>query len=404
MNQELATILVIFGVTGDLANRYFLPSMENIAKDNKFPDKFRVLGITRKENIRIEEVLDKNYKKDSLKKYFELYAMDTKNSSHYENLYQLLKNIEEEFKVPTQILFYLSIPGEATPNIIELIGRSNLKNKNIKILLEKPFGRDLENAKKLMEQIDQYFKEEQIYRIDHYLAKEEAQNVMELRNTLTYKNTWNKDFIKSIEIVGSETIGIEGRVKFYEKMGALRDFAQSHLLELAALTLMELPKEKDDIPIERYNALKELNIVCDITKNECVKRAQYEEYREEVGNTGSMTETFVSINVRSNDPKWMGVPITLTTGKKLKETFSKIIVNYEGEKIIFDFKKKEGSLTAYRNIFFAVINGQKDLFVSGGEVIESWRILEDVQETWKNSSLDLTTYKSGSSVEEILKI
>src|SRR3989344_3547637 len=318
LNQmnKVPTILVIFGISGDLAKRYLLPAIEAIGEAKMLPEKFKIVGITRQKNS-------------------EFFQMDLSTKEEYERLNDHLMEIEKEFGEPAQRLFYLSIPPEACKSVIEFIGRSSLakNNPNKKILLEKPFGTNLQNARDLATHIEQYFSPTEVYRVDHYMAKETAQNIIIFRegNSL-FKKTWNKDFIESIEVIASEEIGVEGRTNFYEQTGALRDIVQSHLLQLVALTLMELPENIEEVPVLREKALNKLNIICNINENECVKRAQYEGYRAEVGNMNSKVETFVSINLQSNDPKRRGVPITLTTGKALHSRFTEIRIRYRKDK------------------------------------------------------------------------
>lgn len=380
----MPTILVIFGISGDLSKRFLLPSLKNLARAKLLPKEFKIVGITRQ-------------------KHPDLYHMDLNDKKDYEKLNDYLNEIDKSFKKPTQRLFYLVVPPDACENIITLIGQSSLsKHKNNKILLEKPFGNNLKSARELIAHTDQYFKDKDVYRIDHYLAKDETKIMMSLRHKKSFENTWNKNFIKKIEIQASEKLGIEGRVHFYEQTGALRDFVQSHLLELLALVLMRLPTEKNkNVSVLRYQALKDLDIVCDIGKHECVKRGQYEGYREEVGKKNTMIETFVSIKLSSKDKKWLGVPITLTTGKNLKEKFTKVKIGHQDGVIDFDFKDKENVLSAYEQVLLAAIKGDHNFFTSSKEVIESWRILEKVQSSWHNSKNDLVIYKKGSSIEEV---
>ncbi|MFA6177894.1 MAG: glucose-6-phosphate dehydrogenase [Candidatus Paceibacterota bacterium] len=426
MDKNTPTILVIFGISGDLAKRYLLPSIKAIAKAKMLPDKFKIVGITRQKNS-------------------EFYQMDVTKKEDYKKLGEYLTEIEKDFNLPAglsaQRLFYLSVPPIVSKSIIELLGESGLaKIGETKLLLEKPFGIDLENAIYLAHHIKQYFSARQVYRVDHYLAKETAQNIIVFRegNSL-FKKTWNKDFIESIEIVVSEEIGIEGRANFYEQTGALRDVVQSHLLQLAALTLMALPKNLEEVPQERLNALRQLNIVCDIENSECVKRGQYEGYRKEVGNSKSSTETFVSVNLQSSDPIWAGVVIKLTTGKALKEKLTVIKIRYKKDKELesnelllriapdagiefnmwakkpglehqvsrhalhFLFKEHYGELPdAYEQVLFNAINGDHNLFTSGEEVIETWRILDAIQKTWEKSGDDLIIYPKGNTIEEVL--
>ena len=429
MTDQKPTILIIFGISGDLAQRYLLPAIKQIGKAKMLPSKFEIVGITRQKNSKF-------------------FRMDLTDKKDYERLNEYLIKIEKKFGVPTQRLFYLSVPPEACRQIVESIGKSSLKIKErnglpSKILLEKPFGSDLKSAKELVGHVSRYFDDEHIYRIDHYMAKEAAQNLIVFRDSNSlFKRTWNSDFIESIEIVVSEKLGIEGRANFYEQTGALRDVVQSHLLQLAALVLMELPHKPEDVPILREKALKNLNIVCDITKNECVKRAQYDSYRAEVGNPKSTTETFVSINLQSSDPAWKGVPVILTAGKALRERLTVIKVrfrrdeenreNQSNELLIriqpnpgiefgiwiktpgFEHKASEQVLDflfnenykklpeAYEQVLFNAVNSDHSFFTSSREILETWRILDSIQKVWKISDNDLTFYKRGSSIEEVM--
>ena len=325
---------VIFGASGDLAKRYLLPALEKINVD--------VIKISRQD---------------------------------YDNLKNLIPANGEK-------IFHLAIPPEGVPEAIELISR-NFGKDNIKILLEKPFGKDLKSAQILIEHIDKYFSEDQIYRVDHYLAKKSFQNIL--------KGDLDRENIRSINIIASEKIGIEGRANFYEQVGALKDFVQSHLLEMASVVLSGSLDQK-----KRHLALKNLAVVCDIARHECVKRAQYEGYREEVRNPKSMTETFVSVNLLSDN-----IPINLTTGKALREKLTRVEVNMKrGGRQVFDI---EHETDAYERVIRAAIMGERDLFVSSGEVLDSWRILEDIQNSWKNHEGEIEIYEKGSRVEDIMK-
>jgi glucose-6-phosphate 1-dehydrogenase len=153
--------------------------------------------------------------------------------------------------------------------------------------------------------------------------------------------------------------------------------------------------------VRRYEALKNLQIVCDLTKHECVKRGQYAGYREEVGNRESMTETFVSVNLVSNDPLWRGVPIVLSTGKAFAEKFTEIRITYkDGSKKVFSIEHEPD---AYGRVIKAVLEGNHDLFIGSGEILETWRILDAVQQTWKNSEDNLIIYKKGNVIAEVIE-
>jgi glucose-6-phosphate 1-dehydrogenase len=345
MTKNNTTNYIIFGASGDLARRYLLPAIENLQEKNEIGS---VVLVSRKD---------------------------------YENLKTIITGDEEK-------IFHLAVPPAGVAYAIELISKSFGREK-IKIMLEKPFGQDLKSAEALIEHIDKYFSENQIYRIDHYLAKQSLQNII--------GEEFDKKEITKIEIIASEKIDIEGRANFYEQTGALKDFVQSHLLEMAAVFLsgsFEIQK--------RHEALKNLQIVCDISRHECVKRGQYAGYREEVDNEKSMTETFVSINLISNDPVWHGVPIVLCTGKAFAQKFTEIRIKYKnGEEKIF---KIEHEPDTYERVMQEAIEGKHDLFVSSGEILETWRILDEIQKTWDKNGVDLVIYEKGITIEEIMNV
>jgi glucose-6-phosphate 1-dehydrogenase len=443
MNKNIPTILIIIGITGDLSKRKLLPAIGQIASTGMIPDKIKIIGVTRKADINIENLLENTTNKDFIKNNTELFEMDLGDVAGYKKLSIHLKEIEKQFGFSAQYLFYLSVPPNTSKSIIKLLGESGLaERQNTKLLLEKPFGVDLDSAVDLVNHINQYFRLEQVYRIDHYLAKETVQNILVFRdgNSL-FKKTWNKDFIDKIEIIVSEKIGIEGRVNFYENTGALRDLVQSHLLQLLAITLMDLPSEDqmESVPSLRYEALKQISIPSVKSLSTYTKRGQYLGYRDEVGNQNSMTETFVSIDLESKDSKWEGVKINLTTGKALKDKFTEIKIYYKKEnnkesnelqlrlqpnegisfsvwakrpgyehqigrhELDFSFKDHYSSLPeAYEQVLFNAINSDHSLFTSSDEVLETWRILDSLQKSWINSAYDLIIYKKGSTPGEVV--
>lgn len=356
---------IIFGASGDLSRRYLMPAVFNL-QNMKHVD--MVVPVSRADYSNLRNLIQENG-----------------------DLPARLAEAQAKRAGKAGKIFHLAVPPEAVSDTIHII-HDNFgedKENKLKIMLEKPFGNDLKSAQELITNIDKYFSEDQIYRIDHYLAKESLQKVV--------TEKWSKDNIVSIEIIASEKIDIEGRVNFYEQTGALKDFVQSHLIEMAAVILAG----SFDV-IRREEALKNLEIVCDITKRECVKRGQYEGYRLEVNNPNSMIETFVSVNLVSNEPKWRGVSIVLTTGKAFHEKLTQIKIKYkDGSTKIFNIEHEPG---AYERVIKATISGNHNLFISSGELLESWRILDAVQETWKKSGDDLIIYKKGSTLEEVLKM
>jgi glucose-6-phosphate 1-dehydrogenase len=448
MNDQ-PTILVIVGITGDLSRRKLLPAIFNIAKAGQLPKKFTVIGITRR-NVSKQEILAETFIGEQTaveaEKYFKsnlhVYKMNISEAKEYEALKTHLASIEKSWGAAAQRLFYLSVPPQVSYPVIESLGKSGLSAvKNTKLLLEKPFGVDLPSAQGLVAHTKKYFPEQQVYRIDHYLAKGMAQNILVFRgaNSL-FKRTWSSDFIDRIDVLASEKIGIEGRATFYEQTGALRDIIQSHLLQLAALTIMELPPEGDweHVPHKRLEALRSIEIPVGEPVSTYAIRGQYEGYADEVSNPGTSTETFVSLRLYSKNPRWKDVPITLTTGKALNKKTSEIRIHYkkesEGEanQLVIRIQPHEGielqlwakkpgyerqietvplhfrydefyeSLPeAYEQVLLDAIRSNRALFTSSEEVLASWQILEPVLKTWALNDEDLIRYKKGSDVETL---
>jgi glucose-6-phosphate 1-dehydrogenase len=367
-----------------------------------------------------------------------MFQMDFSSTKDFTNLKEKLSTLRTSLGESTQTLFYLSIPPQISHSIITLLGEHGIAQiPDTKLLLEKPFGTDLESAEELVEHIKSHFNEDQVYRIDHYLAKEMTQNLVVFRqgNSLI-KQTWNRDFIESIEILASESLGIEGRTEFYEQTGALRDLIQSHLLELAALVLADFSStDMTDIPAQRLAALKQLKTPQDIESE--VVRAQYQGYREEVQNPVSLVETFVSVRLFSDDPCWKDVPITLTTGKALAKKTTEVRIRYrqkhadEANTLILHIQPDEGVEfdiwakrpgydrelqklplsfayqthfdelpEAYEKVFLDAMKSDHSLFTRSDEVLETWRILDPIQRHWDMQE-DIKLYPKKSLPEEI---
>jgi glucose-6-phosphate 1-dehydrogenase len=430
------TIIVIVGITGDLSKRKLLPAIDEIAKAKAIPEKFKIVGITRQSDVSVTSLTDGLSDPSYLDEHIDIFQMDLSKEGDYKRLDDYLKDEESKFGGPTQRLFYLSVPPKVSQPIIEFLGTSGLsKASGTKLLLEKPFGTDLVSAKELAEHTNKHFDSDQVYRIDHYLAKEMTQNLVVFRqDNIIFRKTWDREFIESISIVASEKIGIEGRAEFYEQTGALRDFVQSHMLQLAALTLMDDTKlgNLTDIPKRRLAALKDLTVVDD-----SVIRGQYGSYKEEVANPNSDVETFVSLTLQSSDPRWQGVPIKLATGKALKDKNTEIRITYRKEdcerpneltltlqpnegvdlclwakkpgydqqiekrSLRFNYKEDERLPDAYERVILDVIKSDHTTFTTSQEILETWRILDPVQKSWERSSDDLVIYRHGSDVNEV---
>ena len=434
----MPTILIIVGITGDLSKRKLLPALGALAAAGILPQQLRIVGITRQHTVTLDSLLEGVTNAEHLRANTELFSMSLTNIADYERLTAHLLTIDLALGGSPQRLWYLSVPPETAWPIIEQLGNSGLaKAPNTKLLLEKPFGADEKSARELTEHIAHSFPAKNVYRIDHYLAKETVQNIVSFRrDNPFFEHAWGRDAIERIDILASETIGIEGRTTFYEQTGALRDLIQSHLLQLAALTLMMLPRGESwhDIPKARLALLQTLHV--DPDHMHC---GQYEHYREEVSNPISLVETFASLRFFSTDPRWIDVPITITTGKALALKKTEIVVTYrrngtgetnqltikiqpdEGIELCFVVKRPGYDHVtervplaftytdhfnmlpdAYEHIFLGALHGDQTLFVSNDEVLESWRIVDTARNELALHADKLISYPRGATVEQVL--
>lgn len=426
----MKTKLLIYGITGDLSVRKLLPALQQILKSDEFND-LEIIGVSRRE-VNVEELLQSSLGDTALAGRTSVVTMDLAKAEDYAMLRDRIGLKDDE-----QLLVYLSVPPAAATQIVDFMGEAGINTPNVKVLFEKPFGVDYDSAVEVIGRTSRYYKEEQIYRIDHYLAKEMAQNIVAFRGgNALFSHIWDNDFIESIEIIASETIGIEGRAQFYEQTGALRDVLQGHLMQLLALTLMEIPSDFswDNLPKLRLEALNQLQPA----DPEQAYRAQYEGYQEEAGNPGSLTETFVSVKLKSNDERWRGVPIRLITGKALKDKTTEVRIHlqktrdaqsnqltfniqpnegihielftkkpgydreFETRTLGFDFPEDVNLPDAYEQVLVDAIRSHKSLFTSSEEVLESWKVLKPVQDAWEMNNKPLPTYKPGASISDVV--
>ncbi len=383
----MKTKLVIFGITGDLSTRKLLPALEQIVESGNFDD-LSIIGISRRQ-IDTSELLK------SLPRVYErtsIFTMDLAEPTGYEGLKEYLALHPDE-----QALIYLAVPPAATVQIVEFLADAGLNTPNIKLLFEKPFGFDLDSAEELINRTMDHFDETQIYRIDHYMAKEVAMDIIKLRTSATsHHHTWNNQSIDSVTILAAETLGVGQRAGFYEQTGALRDVVQGHLLQLLSLVLMDIPAdfEMNDLPNYRLAALNEI----DQANPAKTKRAQYEGYQTEVGNIGSTTETFVDLVLTSDGEKWQGVPLRLITGKELNKKATSVTVSYK-DGTIDTFEEQSTSETklpdAYERVLVDAIHGQKSIFTTSPEILRAWEILQPVQQQWMMDNT-MTIYPRGA--------
>lgn len=448
---EDSPVIVVFGITGDLSRRKLLPALYHLLRHNVLPKDTVIVGISRK-HLTVDELLDRvelcvlekdnvcdpaGLKKvrDSLKSF----QLHPDKAEDFESLKILLDSLDEKQK--RHRLIYMSTPSDAYSIIVEKLGEHKINDERTKLLLEKPFGHDISSAKKLIETINKGFKEDQIYRIDHYLAKETAQNLLSFRmHNPIFQSLWDSEHIHQVTIKAFEKIGIEGRADFYEKTGALRDLIQSHLLQLLCITLMDTPDVLDSNHIHKSKQkfLKDL----EPANPETALRAQYDSYKDEVNNPESHVETYAKIELHHKSERWRNTKIVLETGKGLEEKITEIIIEFDTphekirNKLIFQLQPNEGiqldlavkepgfemlmehaelyfeyknsfkneiSVDAYERVLVDALRNDQSLFASDEEVLETWQILDPVLTKWQNSGDGLLTYKKGDKSGNIYK-
>ncbi|MFQ5474731.1 MAG: glucose-6-phosphate dehydrogenase, partial [Candidatus Nanoarchaeia archaeon] len=320
MGEIMGHAFVLIGATGDLAKRKLLPALYHIHKKNK--SRFPIICVGRR-NISTKEYLRKfgiRADKSFLKRISYVPAKFTK-----EGFLRLKGHIEKKDK-SNNLIFYLALPPSAfTPAVRAIKVSGMLKGKGWKrCVFEKPFGYDLRSARKLNVEISKVFREEQVYRIDHYLGKELVQNVLVMRfSNAAFEQIWNRDFVDHVQITIFETIGVEGRGGYYDKAGAVRDMIQNHMLQVLALTAMESPKSLDaddirDAKVRVFSALRKV-------RPEDIVTGQYAGYTKEEGvKRGSKTETFAALELRIDNDRWKDVPFFVRTGKKMEKHYAEV--------------------------------------------------------------------------------
>ncbi len=429
----MKTKLLIFGITGDLSTRKLLPALQSIISSKTLHDDLEIIGVSRRA-VDVKQLLQLSLKNTHLAPHIRVITMDIANRDEYAALKQNIALGSNE-----QLLIYLSVPPMAAGQIVDFLGEAGINTPNVKLLFEKPFGVDLSSANDVITRTANHFTEAQIYRIDHYLAKEMAQNIVAFRGgNALFGHIWNAQAIEKIEVVALESIGIEGRASFYEQTGALRDFVQGHLMQLLSLMLMDVPPQFDwdELPTLRLQALQHISSA---DPRQAV-RAQYEGYQHEVENTGSLTETFVSLHLASQDKKWQGIPLVLTTGKALNKKLTEVRVffkkfhdaqsnclvfkiqpnegidielyvkkpgyerQFERQKLSFAYAEHTKLPDAYEQVLVDAIASKKSLFTSGDEVLESWRILQPILDNWNMADSPLFIYPKGSSTHTISSV
>lgn len=363
----MKTQLVIFGITGDLAQRKLLPALSSIIESGH--NDLSIIGISR-QNVSSADVLKYHPELDS---YTSVFTMNLAEPAEYNRLATHLGPVKDE----TQRLYYLSVPPGVAADIADFLGEAGLSSSRENILFEKPFGYDLESAEEFIERTARFYDEKQIFRIDHYMAKEVAKEILDLRmNADTRHHHWNSKSVASVEVIAHEVLGVEGRAAFYEQTGAIRDVIQGHLMQLLSLVLMKPPRGDQVLSSVRLEALQQVITV--LPKD--VQTSQYQGYRDEVESPNSTTETYAHLTLFSADPAWKGVPLILETGKKMPKKQTLVRVSYrDGGDDVFDELLLAGTRfgkDAYERVLLDAISGRRDIFTTSSEVLESWRILQ----------------------------
>ena len=352
MKRADSQLLVIFGASGDLTGRKLLPALFELFIGDMLPEHFAILGAARTgytdEEFRAEQrkhILEARGNKETnsaeLDKFLRILfylAFDSTNSAEYVKLKDRIHSLQQQENIPDRIIYYLATPPlmyELVPKYLQENGMNVADTEDgwRRVIVEKPFGTSLETAQELNKHLCRIFEAEEIYRIDHYLGKETVQNILVLRfSNGIFEPLWNRNYVDSVEISASETLGVENRGKYYDGAGALRDMVQNHLMQLMAFAAMESPAVFDPEPI-RDEIVKVFRAIRPYTireMNEWVVRGQYDGYREEKNVApDSNTETYVGMKFFIDNWRWSGVPFYFFTGKKLPEKSSEIVIHFK---------------------------------------------------------------------------
>ncbi|SFQ47057.1 glucose-6-phosphate dehydrogenase [Caldicoprobacter faecalis] len=468
-------LLVIFGGTGDLAHRKLYPAVYNLFLSEQLSQHFAVVSVGRRDKT------DEEFRQDAveaIKKFsrpnsgtdedlnavvsrFYYYKLDISDSYGYVGLKEYLSRLDDRYGTQGNRLYYLAVAPEHFKTIVQHLKSAGMVlNDGLswqRLIIEKPFGSDLSSAIALNNVITSVFSERHVYRIDHYLGKEMLQNIMAIRfaNAL-FEPLWNNKYIDHVQIISSETVGVENRGPYYEKAGALRDMIQNHMLQLLMLTAMEPPAQLDTESIrdEKVKVLKSLSEMTPAKVRRDVVRGQYGGgyidgkpvvgYREESRvSPFSNTETFVAMKVEIENFRWGGVPFYLLTGKRLPEKFTEIVIQFislpevlyfkelkglkpntlliriqprEGVELYFNAKKPgvkneiiqvgmdfcqncavdAVSPDAYERLLLDAMKGDSALFTRWDEVEYAWRFVDNIAKVWAEEEPDFPNYPAGT--------
>jgi len=364
-------IVVIFGASGDLTKRKLLPALFHLEQSGLLPEDFAVVGVARRP---LEQTFAQDMKEgivsgggvenddaklDPFVKRIQYHAMNFDDAAGYDSLKQMLADIDAKFGTKGNRLFYLATAPEYFSDIIKYLGdhcmarpRDCGDGKNwVRVIIEKPFGHDLESARTLNDEVNKVFDENQIFRIDHYLGKETVQNILVFRfGNGIFENVWNRNYIDHVEITAAESIGIEGRGPFYETAGALRDVVQNHVMELLSFVAMEPPVsfQADAVRAEKVKVWKAIQPIhpADTVRGQygpgIVDGKPVVGYRqEERVHPRSQTETYAALRLEIENWRWAGVPFYIRAGKRLARRVTEISIQFKLPPMLL-FKDAQG--------------------------------------------------------------
>ncbi|WP_171100302.1 glucose-6-phosphate dehydrogenase [Ruegeria sp. HKCCD7255] len=451
--------LVLFGATGDLAQRKILPGLYHRFEVEQMPDDARIIATARSsmdtEQFRAQILASMKefapgFKQDVLDQFLqhvEYIPVDALGESGWSELSAALR--------PDVVrAFYLSVGPSLFPGIAQRLSDHKMASPDSRIVVEKPFGHDLASAKALNEGLRACFEEHQIYRIDHYLGKETVQNLMALRfaNSL-FEPLWNSTHVDHVQITVAETVGVDGRGAYYDQSGAMRDMIQNHLVQLLCLTAMEPPSKfsPNAVRDEKVKVIEALEPVspADIARGQYRADKGGDGYTDHVGNADSRTESYIALKVHLGNWRWAGVPFYLRTGKRLRARESEIAVFFRdpphtifpnvgplrGNVLVIRLQPDEGitlrttikdpgpggfrlsdvsldmsfadalgedasAPDAYERLVMDVIRGDQTLFMRGDEAEAAWAWVDPIVEGWEDRGDRPSLYDQGSSGPE----
>ena len=458
--------LIIFGATGDLSARKLFPALFQLDAAGLLPDDLRIIAVGRQEQSTEafhHELLARmsSAKRQSISDTaWQQFAQRLTYMSADFSATSAFSGLQAELSESRTSLFYLATPPSLFATICEQLSADGCLAGSCRIVLEKPIGESLDTSREVNETLAQFFDEQDIYRIDHYLGKETVQNLLVLRFANRFINSqWDQSCIDHIQITVAEKVGIEGRWAYYDGVGQLRDMVQNHLMQLLCLVAMEPPNslEAESIRDEKVKIVKALRPIDALSVKDHVVRGQYSQgvidgesvpgYFDEEGceAQGSDTETFVAIKAHVDNWRWSGVPFYLRTGKRMPDKVTEIIIQYkalphhifgEGESaepnrliirlqpnegiemtmvskrqslrdklslqthtLNFDFRE-DGEIDripdAYERLFLDAINGDPSLFVGRDEIEESWRWCDQLISACEQCGVKVNAYQAGS--------